>query len=167
METPGSAERAAIRAVHRAAFGRVDEADLVDRLREDRYAIVSLVAFVDARVAGHVLFSRMWIERASGRIDAVALAPVAVLPEYQRRGIGAHLIEQGLNSLRTLGERIVIVLGDPDYYLRFGFSRDKAARLASPFPKEALMAMELVPRALNGIEGRVVYPQPFGIPGAR
>lgn len=162
-ETPDSeSERAAIRDVHLAAFGRPEEADLVDRLRADGHALVSLVAELGHRVVGHVLFSRMWI-RQSALIDAVALAPVAVLPEHQREGIGARLIEHGLDILRIRGERIVIVVGHAAYYPRFGFSADKAAPLASPFPAEAFMAMELTPGALEGIRGPVVYPPPFEI----
>lgn len=154
---------AAIEAVHLAAFGRADEGRLVDELRAGEYALVSLVAVLEGRVAGHILFSRMWIESPSGRVDAVALAPVAVLPEHQRKGIGGRLIESGLELVRDLGEVIVIVLGHPEYYPRFGFSSEKASMLESPFPPEAYMAMELRAGALEGIAGRVVYPAAFGI----
>jgi len=156
-------ERASIRAVNTAGFGRSDEADLVDNLRANRYALASLVAELDGDIVGHIMFSRMSIQSSRGFIPAAALAPIAVLPEYQRRGIGSVLIRRGLEFLRAAGESIVIVLGHPDYYPRFGFSPEKARQLLSPFPPEAFMALELTPGALDGISGSVVYPPPFGI----
>ena len=156
-------ERATIRAIIAAAFGRSDEADLVDKLRADEHALISLVALLDGGIVGHIMFSRMWINTPSGLVSAVALAPLAVLPEHQRKGIGGLLIRHGLDLLRGRGERIVIVVGDPDYYPRFGFSPDKAKLLESPFPAEAFMAMELSAGALDEMQGRVVYPQAFGI----
>jgi putative acetyltransferase len=164
MEDGGSVEeRSGIRAVIEAAFGGSDEADLVDQLRGSEYALVSLVAEIDGRVVGHILFSRMWIETPTGRVSAVALAPVAVRPHHQREGIGSRLIERGLELVKARGEGIVIVAGHPQYYPRFGFSTEKARFLRSPFPAEAFMAMELRAEALQGIEGSVVYPPAFGI----
>lgn len=98
-----------------------------------------------------------------GAISAAALAPMAVLPDHQRRGIGERLIRHGLDLLRKRGEQIVIVLGHPDYYPRFGFSSEKARFLESPFPPDAFMAMELSPGGLDGIRGRVRYPTAFGL----
>lgn len=167
-ENAGSVdERAAIRAVNAAAFGGPDEADLVDKLREDDHALISLVAELEGGIVahgivGHGMFSRMWINTLSGLVSAVALAPVAVLPEHQRRGIGGLLIRHGLELLRGRGERIVIVVGHPNDYPRFGFSREKARLLESPFPADAFMAMELAAGALDGIRGSVVYPPAFG-----
>ncbi len=156
-------DREQIRLVNEAAFGRRDEADLVDALRNEGAVLVSLVADLENRVVGHILFSRMWIETAGERIPAVALAPVAVSREHQRRGIGGKLIERGLDLLRSEAERIVIVLGEPEYYSRFGFSTEKARGLASPFPPEAYMAMELHAGALDGVRGKVRYANAFGI----
>jgi putative acetyltransferase len=156
-------ERSAVRAVIEAAFGGSDEADLVDQLRGSEHAVVSLVAELDGRVVGQILFSRMWIETSVGPVSAVALAPVAVHPDRQREGIGSRLIEHGLDLLRDRGERIVIVVGHPNYYPRFGFSTQNAKFLHSPFPSEAFMAMELSASALDGIRGSVAYPPAFGI----
>jgi putative acetyltransferase len=153
----------AIRHVNEAAFGTSEEADLVDALRTGGQVLVSLVAEADGRVVGHVLFSRMWIRTADGLMDAVALAPVAVVPECQKQGIGTRLIVDGLGRLRNGGERIVIVLGHPAYYPRFGFSSERARHLASPFPADAFMALDLVPGALDGVTGAVAYPEAFGI----
>jgi len=156
-------ERAAIRAVNEAAFEGAYEADLVDQLRGSEYALISLVAELEERIVGYILFSRMWINTSSGRLSAVALAPVAVLPGHQHKGIGSLLIRRGLELLRGRGEEIVIVVGHPDYYPRFGFSSAKAKSLESPFPREAFMALELRLGVLDGIEGLVVYPSAFGI----
>jgi putative acetyltransferase len=166
-EAPG-ADKKAIYAVNEAAFGRPHEATLVDALRVEGAVLASLVADVavtelERRVVGHILFSRMWIDTAGCSIPASALAPMAVLPEYQGQGIGGRLIQRGLDELRRQGEAIVIVLGHPAYYPRFGFSTAKTRLLQSPFPPEAYMAMELRPGALNGIRGRVRYTAAFGL----
>lgn len=156
-------ERSVIRSINEAAFGRPDEADLVDSLRTEGVVLVSLVAELEKRIVGHILFSRMSIETTRGSVSAAALAPMAVLPEHQRRGIGGRLIRHGLDLLRERGEQVVIVVGHPDYYPRFGFSSEKARSLESPFPPDAFMAMELSPGALDGIRGRVKYPAAFGL----
>lgn len=165
IESHDGSDRAAIRAINEAAFGGKDESALVDSLREHGYAIVSMVAELDRRVVGHVMFSRMWIETADGLLPAVALAPVAVLPQFQRRGIGGQLIRGGLELLRGQGEKIVTVVGNAAYYERFGFSTERARLLQSPFPSEAFMALELSPGALEGVEGPVVYSPAFGLDG--
>ena len=156
-------ERSVIRSINEAAFGGPEEADLVDKLRTVRDALISLVAELEKRIVGHILFSRMWIETPSGLVPAVALAPMAVLPECQRRGIGGQLIRHGLDLLRARDEKIVIVIGHPDYYPRFGFSSEKARPLEGPFTGAVFMAMELSPGALDGIHGRVIYPAAFGL----
>lgn len=155
-------ERHAVRLVHEAAFGGVEEADLVDQLR-GTYSLIAVVAECDSSIVGHALFSRMWIQTSTGRVAAVALAPVGVRPEYQRQGIGQRLIREGLTMLTQRDERIVIVVGHPSYYPRLGFSSDKASLLESPFPSESFMALELVEGALDGVKGVVAYPEPFGL----
>jgi putative acetyltransferase len=97
-------------------------------------------------------------------ISALALAPLAVLPENQRQGIGSELVRDGLMACRAAGQRIVVVLGHAHFYPRFGFSSELAVPLNSPFAGEAWMALELVPEALAGVTGRVCYPPPFGLP---
>ena len=111
VENPTSPpEHLVIRAVNEAAFGGSEEADLVDKLRGDQ-ALISLVAECELGIVGHILFSRMWIKTTSKLVPAVALAPVAVLPDHQRKGIGQRLIVHGLELLKNQGERIVICGG--------------------------------------------------------
>jgi putative acetyltransferase len=161
-------EHSRIHAVHQRAFGRPDEANLVDALRTESVVLASLVAERGTEIVGHILFTRMWIDTTGGPMPAAALAPVAVLPEFQRRGIGAELVSRGLDLLRHdllsgKAERIVIVLGAPAYYGRFGFTAEKARHLESPFPPDAFMALELSPAALTGVRGRVRYPAACGL----
>jgi putative acetyltransferase len=151
----------AVRAVHRLAFGRDDEGRLVDALRAGGFDRVALVAEEEGRIVGHVLFSALPIVTPSAAIDALALAPLAVVPDRQRVGIGSALVRDGLRAARDDGHRIAIVLGHPDYYPRFGFSAARAERLASPYAGPAFMALELVPGALDGVVGEVRYPPPF------
>lgn len=159
-ETP--ADYPVVFEVNRRAFGQDAEAVLVDALRAGGYAEVSLVAEVAGQVVGHILFSRLPIRTAAGTVDAVSLAPMAVLPDHQRHGIGGELVRAGLEACRAGGHRIAVVLGHPAFYPRFGFAATLAERLETPFGGgEAWMAVELVPGALAGVEGRVEYPPPF------
>ena len=160
-ETP--ADHAPIRAVNRLAFGREDEARLVDALRDGGFARVSLVAEEDGQLVGHILFGDLPIATAGGMVPALALAPMAVIPSHQRRGIGSMLVREGLRASRSAGHRIAVVLGHPEFYPRFGFSAKLAVSLAGPFSGPAWMALELVPGAVAGVTGRVVYPPPFDI----
>jgi predicted N-acetyltransferase YhbS len=153
-----------IRHVNRLAFGRDEEAGIVDALRACGYARVSLVAEVENTVVGHILFSDLPILSTDGTVSALALAPMAIRPEYQRQGIGTALVRHGMDVCRDQGHRIVVVLVHPHFYPRFGFSAKLAEPLSSPFSgRESWMALELVPGALNGIAGWVRYSPPFGI----
>ncbi len=125
--------------------------------------MLSLVAEIDGQIIGHILFSRMTVETAQGPVAAVSLAPMAVLPDHQGREVGSQLVRRGLAQLSEQGERIVIVLGHKQYYPRFGFSVEKARCLASPFPPEAFMALELSQGALAGVQGVVRYAAAFGL----
>jgi putative acetyltransferase len=122
-----SADIAGIRDVVRSAFAGEQEADLVDSLRRDGALLLSLVAEEGGCVIGHVGFSRVWISHDSRRSPGVSLAPLAVVTEQRRRRVGAALVNAGHVHLRTTGESICFVLGDPAYYGRFGYSAPAAA----------------------------------------
>jgi putative acetyltransferase len=162
-ETPQDLET--IREVNRRAFGQEDEARLVDALRTGGYARLSLVAEEGGRIIGHILFSELPIVTQAGTLHGLALAPMAVLPARQRQGIGSHLVREGLRGCREAGRRVVVVVGHPDYYPRFGFSAQLAERLKAPISGPPFMALELTPGALAGISGEVRYPPPFGLEG--
>jgi putative acetyltransferase len=160
LEKPDDA--AAVREVHRLAFERADEGQLVDALRAGGHARLALVAEEDGHVIGHILFSDLIIVTPQGRVSALALAPLAVIPSRQRHGIGSSLVRDGLRLCAEQGHRVVIVLGYPGYYPRFGFSAELARRLSSPYSgTDSFMALELVAGALEGVAGDVQYPPPF------
>jgi putative acetyltransferase len=157
-----TADQDAIREVNRGAFGGDDEARLVDALRKGGHARISLVAEQDGRVVGHIMFSTLAIATPGGEVvEALSLAPMAVVPAHQRKGIGSSLVGGGLRACREAGHRIVIVVGHPGFYPRFGFSAKLAEPLRSRYSGPAFMAVELVPDALRGIAGEVRYPPPF------
>src|SRR5688572_22803870 len=117
-ERPEDASR--VRHVNEAAFGRPAEADLVERLRRACQDSLSLVA-EDAAVVGHILFTPVVVESPGRRVLGMGLAPLAVLPDRQRRGVGSQLVRRGLNLLRERGCPFIVVVGHPEYYPRFGF----------------------------------------------
>ncbi|CAM5486906.1 N-acetyltransferase [Streptomyces xanthochromogenes] len=158
------ADIAAVRAVNLAAFPTASEADLVDALRADEAWIpgLSIVTVApDGSVAGHALLTRCRVEGA----PALALAPVAVTPAHQRTGAGSAAVRAALRAARELGEDLVLVLGHPDYYPRFGFARASALGIRAPFevPDEALMALRLRPEGAPAPTGVIQYAAPFGV----
>lgn len=154
---------AAIHRVNEAAFGQPGEAELVDALRQAGGVTLSLVALVDGEVIGHILFSPVVIQRSPQEVVAVGLAPMAVLPDFQKSGAGSELIRTALERLREAGHTAVVVLGHPTYYPRFGFQRASTVDLCweHDAPDEAFMALELQPGALSGTQGIVSYRPEF------
>lgn len=146
----------AIRSVVERAFERRAEADLVEALLDEPVATISLVAEEGGSIVGHVLFSEL-----GGLDGAMALAPVAVAPERQKRGIGSTLIASALAAAGGKGYRAVFVLGEPAYYGRFGFRAELAAGADVPWKGRYFMAIELVPGALEGFCGPLTYPAAF------
>lgn len=141
----------AIRAVHLEAFPAAAEADLVETLRADGSAVFSLVALIHGAVVGHVMFSRM-----NHPAGALGLAPAAVRAAHRRKGIAAALIREGLARARTEGWRSVFVLGDEQYYGRFGFDPSVAAKFESRYAGPHLMGLVLRPEGYVG-EGVLEY----------
>jgi putative acetyltransferase len=150
----------------RLAFQGEDEANVIAAIRDSDYFIpeLSLVALDDnTQTVGHILFSPVKIESPETSVEALALAPMAVLPEYQNRGIGSLLVQHGLEACKKLGYTIVIVVGHSEYYPRFGFRPARAYGIEAPFevPDEAFMVLELVPGALKNVRGVVKYSPAF------
>lgn len=165
---PAGAEDAdAVGAIIRAAFagtpyGHQGEAELVRMIGSDDDALVSLVAERGGEIAGHVLFSRMAVEADGYAVAAAGLAPVSVAPDHQRQGIGDALIRAGLDALREQGVAMSFVLGHADYYPRFGYSPELAARFVSPFSGPHFMAMMLDRAAEWPQGGWADYAPAFG-----
>jgi len=154
----------AVRRVNELAFGSAVEAALVDALRTAADPHISLVATDGDEIVGHIFFSPVSIESGDSPPAAMGLAPMAVLPEYQRRGVGSELVRAGLSECRRIGRGAVIVLGHPEYYPRFGFvpASRFGLRCEYPIPDEVFMAMQLEPGALAGRHGLVKYRPEFG-----
>ncbi len=149
-----------VAAIHRAAFPTEAESRVVDELRAQGKALVSLVAESGPQIVGHVLFSAAEIE--GQRKDGAGLAPVAVLPEMQRRGIGSTLVRAGLDACRRAGVGFVVVLGDPGFYERFGFERASGRGLRNEYGAESeFMVIELVPQSIPAKGGLVKYAPEF------
>ncbi|MFG3282625.1 GNAT family N-acetyltransferase [Streptomyces sp. NPDC048111] len=161
-EAPGETE--AVRGVNLAAFPTAAEADLVDALRGDPAWVpgLSLVAEApDGTVVGHALLTRCRV----GGAEALALAPVAVAPGHQRGGAGTAVVRAALDAARALGEDLVVVLGHPGYYPRFGFAPASGFGVRAPFdvPDGALMALRLQPDGPAAPTGVIQYAAPFGV----
>ena len=154
-----SADSAAIRLVLEQAFGQPAEASLVDNLRANGKAIVSLVAVENDQIVGHVLFSEATIDA----VTIIGLAPLAVLPSHQKQGIGTLLTNAGIEACRNAGYTAMIVLGHPEYYPRFGFVPASRFGISSEYNvrDEVFMAMELQPGALSKCAGVAKYQPEF------
>jgi putative acetyltransferase len=156
-------DHASIRHVNTLAFGQPNEADLVDALRRHQALTLSLVAVQDHRLVGHIAFSPVSIVSATTTHDALGLGPMGVLPTHQRQGIGSQLVESGLQACRDIGCGVVVVLGHPHYYPRFGFTP------AMPYgivwehdaPEEAFMVKALQEGVLAQTRGVVKYRPEF------
>jgi putative acetyltransferase len=156
-------DSAAVRKVNEEAFGSSSEADLVEKLRSRQAYTHSLVATDGDKVMGHILFSPVTIDSRNTGFDALGLGPMAVLPSYQRKGAGSQLVRTGLQECKRLGHEIVVVLGHPDYYPRFGFvpASTHGIKCEYDVPNEVFMVLELRKGALSGRSGVVTYQPEF------
>jgi len=159
IRTSTQRDRDAIRLVEEHAFGQPIEAGLVDALVAGGDAVTELVAEEEGDVVGHILFSRLFVEDEDGRFPAVALAPLAVEPSFHGTGIGGALVREAHVRLKDAGEKLAIVLGDPGYYGRFGYGRERAALFESDYQGNALQALAW---GTAPSRGRLVYAPAFG-----
>ena len=153
-----ASDHAAIAEITALAFGKPDEARLIERLRADGDVLFELVSETEGRVEGHILFSRLWADRYE---LFAALAPLAVHPDRQRSGLGSALVRAGIDSAREFGAHGVLVLGHPAYYPRFGFAAEAAAKVSAPYAgSKAFMALALEEGAFDEPLS-VAYPDAF------
>lgn len=152
------------------AFKDVEESDhsepfLVDKLRlTDAFVPeLSLVAEADGEIIGHILLTKVEIVSEKESVLSLGLAPVSVLPKYQRQGVGSALIREAHKRAAKLGYGSVVLLGHKDYYPRFGYKQAIDFGIEFPFdvPHEYCMAIELHPEALKGVRGKIRYARPF------
>ncbi|NIO03531.1 MAG: GNAT family N-acetyltransferase [Proteobacteria bacterium] len=153
----------AIRKVNIRAFGQTQEANLVGKLRQNCNHLLSLVALMENQVVGHILFSPATVEVEHGTVLGMGLAPMAVLPEYQRRGIGSELIRSGIVRLTSRRCPFVIVLGHAHYYPRFGFEPASRHGIRSEWevPVDTFMILVLDESAMQGTSGMAKYRPEF------
>lgn len=155
-------DRAAVRAVNESAFETSAEADLVDKLRTQARPSISLVAEDGGTIVGHIMLTPVVLP-AHTKLNIMGLAPMAVSPEHQCKGIGSELVWAGLEECKKLGFAAVVVLGHPEYYPRFGFTPASRLGIGCEYeaPDEAFMILELEPGCLGGASGKVKYHAAF------
>ncbi len=148
-----------IRLINASAFDTEAEADLVDNLRKSGIPLISLVAEANRKLIGHILFSPVTLSGNKVNVKIAGLAPMSVLPDYQKQGIGAALVRKGLKLCTSNGYKAVVVLGYPDYYRKFGFVSSARFGIKSEYdvPDEVFMVKELETGALSEFKGVVKY----------
>lgn len=148
-----------VRDVNKRAFGQDHEGKIVDALRSNGAALLSLVATVDGRVVGHIMYSPITV----GEVTGAALGPMAVDPEYQRQGIGSKLVQAGNLRLKDAGWPFIIVLGHPNFYPRFGFKPAGALGITCEWevPEDVFMVSVLDQEKMHGVSGLAKYRHEF------
>jgi putative acetyltransferase len=145
--------------VNASAFDTEAEANLVDNLRNNGMPLISLVAEANKKLIGHILFSPVTLSGTKRDIKIAGLAPMSVLPDHQKQGVGAALVQEGLKLCTSSGYKAVVVLGHPDYYPKFGFVPSSGFGIKSEYdvPDEVFMIKELENGALSEYAGVVKY----------
>ena len=151
---------AAIRDVNRRAFLQDQEGNIVEALRSNGAALLSLVATLNGRVVGHIMYSPLSV---GGAVMGAALGPMAVLPEHQRQGIGSQLVEAGNRRLKEAGCPFVIVLGHANFYPRFGFRPASAHGIKCEWevPDDVFLLLVLDRAKMRGVSGLAKYRDEF------
>ena len=151
---------AAVRELNRRAFGQDQEGNIVDALMANGAALLSLVATLNDRVVGHIMYSPVSID---GKVRGAALGPMAVIPERQRQGIGSKLIEAGNQKLKDAGCPFIIVVGHADYYPRFGFrpASEHGIKCEWDVPDDVFMLLVLDQAKMEGVSGLAKYRHEF------
>jgi len=152
-----------IREINRKAFQTDAEANLIEALRKSNVPIISLVAECSDIIVGHILFSEVNLDDHCPDIKISGLAPMAILPEYQRKGIGSQLVIEGIKVCLDAGYSAIVVLGHPQFYPRFGFEPSTNFNIQSEFdvPDEVFMIKELTKDALTNCSGTINYHDAF------
>ena len=149
--------------INDSAFEGPGESALIWALERSGRAVISLVALADGVPVGHIFFSPIRIQSPGPSIPVAALAPMAVSPRFQRRGVGSQLVDAGLRDCVNQAYQVVVVVGHPHFYRRFGFTPATGLGLASVYSDagDAFMALELTAGVLRGRTGVVEYPDEF------
>ncbi len=171
IRTETSLDYERVREVIKSAFYRegkdseFNEWSLVDRIRDSKYYIndISLVAEFEGNIVGHILFTQMKVNNENNSYNSLALAPVSVHKDYQKKGIGKLLVRSGIEKAKELGYRSIIVMGHPEYYTKFGFTLASKYHIGttSDFNDKCLFGLDLVDGELSRISGVIQYCPPF------
>lgn len=153
------ADMPAVRELTTRAFGRPDEAKIIDQLMKDGDVLTQIVGLMDDQIVAHVLFYPVGV---FGKLSAVGIGPMSVDPWVQREGIGKAILGAGLNRLREVGVSVVFVVGHPEYYPKFGFAAETTEPFESPYKGPHFMAVRL--RYGPPMSGRLIFPAAFGAP---
>jgi putative acetyltransferase len=165
VRAEAAGDEQAIARVNDEAFGQPDESRIVAAIRAARYDTISLVAVTDNEIVGHILFTPLAVEPGGLFWRPMALGPMAVTSQWQRRGVGSRLVETGLRDCARAGADVIVVIGHPEFYPRFGFRPASAFGLRSEYdvPPDVFMALEVIPNALRGnVDALVKYVPEFG-----
>lgn len=159
----GPGDFTVIKKINDLAFGQEQESKIIDSLRKNCDNLLSFVADDDGKVVGHIMFSPVMISGTEEPIWGMGLGPMAVLPEYQRRGIGSALVKEGIRILKDRNCPFIILVGHPEYYPRFGFKKASLYRIKCQWevPEEAFMILVLDESAMSGVSGIAKYRDEF------
>ena len=150
--------------VNAEAFETEAEANLVNALRDSGNSFISLVAEKDEEIVGHILFTPVELIGDDSGLKLMGLAPMAVLPKFQKKSIGSQLVKTGKEICSTQGYDAIVVLGHPEYYPKFGFVPSVKYGIKSEYdvPDEAFMLLELKKDSLKDKNGVIKYHSAFG-----